>query len=231
MTADSAARLIWFDLDDPGWTPDRLEPWLVDTERQRCERLVFAHHRQRQKVACALLRRLISEILERPPDSLRWDKAPHGKPYLADRSCAFNLSHSENFAALVVAASGEWGLDLEDRRRRVEFLSLGKRFFAPPESRLLQQAQDPRQLFFEIWTAKEAYIKALGDGLTHPLDQFLTVHEGQWGLFDVAGRALPWHLSRPPCPFPEVTVALASSLPIPVDSYLLGPEGHWHPWP
>lgn len=216
-------RVYWFRLDEP-WSQERLDSWLIPEERERCQRLIFEHHRRRQMVACAALRQLLSMHLRKPAHELRWEKAAHGKPYLADGSCHFNLTHSENVAALAVSAE-ELGLDVEDRTRRVEYLALGQRFFAAPETAELEHAVDPREFFFEVWTAKEAYIKALGDGLTHPLDQFLTRHQGQWGLFDLQGRPLEWHLSRPACPFPEVSAALASRAPGQAECFLLTPEG------
>lgn len=191
---------------------------------------MFEHHRRRQRVACALLRQLLSLHLHRPASQLRWEKAAHGKPYLADASCHFNLTHSENVAALAVD-SQDLGLDVEDRTRRVEYLALGKRFFAPPEAKELERTADPRHFFFEIWTAKEAYIKALGDGLSHPLDQFLTYHNDRWGLFDLQGRPLDWHLSRPVCPFPEVSAALASRSGGAPECFLFTPEGSLTPLP
>ncbi len=163
-------------------------------------------------------------LCQRPASELRWEKAAHGKPFLADGSCHFNLTHSENLAALAVSPF-ELGLDVEDRTRRVEYLALGRRFFAAPETAELERADDPRRFFFEVWTAKEAYIKALGDGLSHPLDQFLTYYDQQWGLFDLQGRPLKWHLSRPLCPFPETSAALASLSAEPPQSYLFTPEG------
>lgn len=114
---------------------------------------------------------------------------------------------------------------MEDRTRRVEYLALGRRFFAPPEADELERSPDPRHFFFEVWTAKEAYIKALGDGMSHPLDQFLTYYDHQWGLFDLKGRPLNWHLSRPLSPFPETSAALASLSPDRPESYLFTPEG------
>lgn len=175
-------------------------------------------------MACALLRQLLSLHLDRPAQELRWEKAAHGKPYLADGSCHFNLTHSENVAALAVS-SRELGLDVEVRTRMVEYLALGRRFFAEPEAMEMERAMDPRRFFFEVWTAKEAYIKALGDGLTHPLDQFLTLWDGHWGLFDLQGKPLAWRLSRPSCPFPDTSVALAALGSEEARCFLFTPEG------
>lgn len=199
-------------------------------EIERCRRLLFDQHRRRQKVACALLRRLLSLHLGRPSEQLVWSRAEHGKPYLLDGSCFFNLTHSEEVAALAVGPT-ELGLDIEDRRRRVEFLALGRRFFAAPEATELEKASDPRRMFFDIWTAKEAYIKALGDGLTHPLDQFLTYDQGQWGLFDLHHSRLDWSLLRPQCPYPEVSVALVAREVSQTHSYVFSPAGTLEPVP
>ncbi len=231
MKVDLESQVIWFLLDDPAWSDDQIEPWLSDSDRQRCARLIFPHHRQRQRVSCAVLRRLLSHLLQRPPHQLVWERADHGKPYLPQAGCFFNLSHSENIAGLAVSPWGEIGLDVEDRRRRVEYLSLGRRFFAPAEADALQHAADPRDFFFQVWTAKEAYIKALGDGLSHPLDQFLTYHQERWGLFDLQGQTLDWKLQRPSCPFAEASAALVCRESTPLKAYLYGPEGHWQACP
>jgi 4'-phosphopantetheinyl transferase len=194
---------------------------------------MFDHHRRRQVVACALLRQLLGRHTGRPPDQLSWQRGPQGKPYLPSGP-HFNLSHSEGYAVLALDEHGELGVDLEDSRRRVEFLALARRFFSAPEANQVQASADPRRLFFQIWTAKEAYIKALGSGLSHPLDQFTTCcPQRGWGLYDLSGQRLDWELHRLHSPYAEVEAALVrrGQGPPRLESVEVLPGGQWRSFP
>lgn len=102
----------------------------------------------------------------------------HGKPILRrethDRRLYFNLTHSRGAVALAVSGGREVGVDVEERQRTVEYLSLAERFFAPAETRYLQalRADHLPEAFFAIWTLKEAFVKGIGRGLSFPLDAF-----------------------------------------------------------
>jgi 4'-phosphopantetheinyl transferase len=86
----------------------------------------------------------------------------------------FNLSKTSGMVACCVARNHEVGLDIEDLYRQVDVTPLAARFFAPAEKRDLLALPEHarRQRFFEYWTLKEAYVKALGAGLSIPLNQF-----------------------------------------------------------
>lgn len=229
MALNSA--LFWFDLDDPDWTAEELDPWLSEGDRQRCARLISPALGQRQRVACALLRRLLSQWLQRPPETIHWQQGEHGKPFLAGGPY-FNLSHSQGFAGLALDQNQEIGLDLEDRRREVALEQLARRFFAPPEAAWVLASADLRRSFFDCWTAKEAYIKALGSGLYHPLDQFLTLDgKGAWGLWSLDGTPLNWDLLRPACPWEHVSCCWVGPRPVqaPQAVFRLLPGGQWQP--
>lgn len=217
-------------MDDPNWDLEQLEKVLAKEEIQRCRRLIHPIHQRRQLVSYGVLRRLLGDTLECNPADLTWHKGEHGKPSLTDRALQFNLSHSEGYALLGMQSSrdGELGVDLEDSERRVEWQSLAERFFTKVEVEATLAAKRPRRCFFEVWTAKEAYIKALGSGLSHPLDQFLTLRTGQpWGLTDLAGNRLPWHLQRLESPWPTVVAAWVSQSNQKPTSYFYAPEGSW----
>lgn len=198
---------------------------------KRCRRLIQPIHQRRQLVSYGVLRLLLGRTLGRNPADLAWDKGEQGKPSLTDRALHFNLSHSEGYALLGMQSSrdGELGVDLEDSERRVEWQSLAERFFTGAEVKATLATSRPRRCFFEVWTAKEAYIKALGSGLSHPLDQFLTLRPDQpWGLTDLAGNPLPWHLQRLESPWPSVVAAWVSQSAEKPTSYFYAPEGSWH---
>lgn len=157
---------------------------------------------------------------------MRLGRGEHGKPHLLEGRCEFNLSHSEGYAALGVQQQGPLGVDIEDQNRQVDWKALTERFFARPEVEAARLASDPRSCFFEIWTAKEAYIKALGSGLYHPLDQFVTLRPGQsWQLTDLEEGRLDFHLQRLQAPWPEVSAAWVSPSPSPPLSEFYQPEG------
>ena len=93
-----------------------------------------------------------------------------GKPYAEGKAC-FNISHSGSFAAVAVSDS-EVGIDIE----RIRDVNLGiAKKFSREEREYILSAENPQKAFFEIWTAKEAYLKKYGTGLTVPLDSFSAV--------------------------------------------------------
>ena len=109
-----------------------------------------------------------------------------GKPWLESGEWHFNLSHSGDWALLGVARE-ELGIDVEDSGRRVEHHPLAQRFF----SRYEADRAHSKETFFQIWTLKEAYVKAVGKGLRLPLDDFRVIDDGgRWGVFSLAGQQL-----------------------------------------
>jgi len=106
---------------------------------------------------------------------LRFVIGPHGKPRLANApiDLRFNLSHSSERALLAITIGHEAGVDIE-RERSIETLDLADRFFSAAESATLRALPPADQVpaFFRCWTRKEAFVKAIGNGLAFPLDGF-----------------------------------------------------------
>jgi 4'-phosphopantetheinyl transferase len=153
--------------------------WLLgEEERARAARFVVERERARFIVARATLRRLLGERLGVSPRAVRLARAPHGKPALAGPSGAsglrFNVSHSEDVALFAFARGREIGVDVEAVRSIEDADSIAGRFFSPSEREaFFSLAAAERQLaFFRCWTRKEAFVKAIGDGLAHPLHAF-----------------------------------------------------------
>jgi 4'-phosphopantetheinyl transferase len=96
----------------------------------------------------------------------------------------FNLSHTHGLVACAVARGTSLGIDVERVDRLTAGPEIAARYFAPLEIRMLdgQPPDDYASRFIELWTLKEAYIKAIGTGLAHPLDSFAFVFEGSSGL-------------------------------------------------
>ncbi|MCL6505420.1 MAG: 4'-phosphopantetheinyl transferase superfamily protein [Bryobacteraceae bacterium] len=119
-----------------------------------------------------ILREILSRYTGRLPSDLEFGYGPAGKPFLLDNSGApspleFNLAHSHGLAIYGVAFRAAIGVDIERIRDGVEIEKLAARFFTPAEARALSNLPEPerRPAFFRAWTRKEAFLKALGQGL------------------------------------------------------------------
>jgi 4'-phosphopantetheinyl transferase len=147
-------------------------------ERARASRFVFAPDARAFVAAHALVRRALSLYVDVAPPRWVLTQNSYGKPRLFDtpdgESLQFNLSHTRGLVACAVARRSELGIDVEPIQTRVAPLELAQRFFSPAEVAELRACvdQDRQIRFVEIWTLKEAFIKALGLGLSHPLDSF-----------------------------------------------------------
>jgi 4'-phosphopantetheinyl transferase len=169
-------------------------------ERDRAASFVFDRDRRRFVRAHAWTRLALGSCLECPPDSLRLSVGPRGKPYLIDppTDVRFNLSHSGERAVLAIALGQDVGVDIEEHRS-VEVTELRDRYFAPQEVAAIASLPDTERLpaFFRCWTRKEAFIKALGDGLSFPLDGFEVSIAEEWSAQLLRGcRAAPEALER-----------------------------------
>lgn len=142
-------------------------------EHERADRFAFADDRRRYVVAHAALRALLAAYLDRPAAALRFDRAPHGKPYLAGQRLRFNLSHSGE-RALVGLSTAEIGVDVQQICPRRDHRGLARRYFSDQEQAALAILPDELAVpgFYRCWTRKEAYMKATGAGLAMALDSF-----------------------------------------------------------
>ena len=148
---------------------------LSDEERIRAERFRFDRDRNLYVLSRGALRLLISGYTGLRSDALAFRFGSQGKPALdADSDLEFNLSHSGGLCVLAFARKMRIGIDIEAKARDVAFLDLAERFFAPAERKAIavMQPDQIRDAFYAVWTRKEAYIKALGEGVTHGLDNF-----------------------------------------------------------
>jgi 4'-phosphopantetheinyl transferase len=115
----------------------------------------------------AALRRLLADWLGVTPAEVRLTTGAHGKPMLAEGLLHFSLSHRRGISVIALAAA-QIGIDLEFVDSRVQIDSIAARFFAPDELETLSQRpiDARRDLFFWLWTRKEAFVKALGVGIS-----------------------------------------------------------------
>jgi 4'-phosphopantetheinyl transferase len=150
---------------------------LPHDERQQIRRFSHEPSRRQSLASRVLMRTVLASYLGEDPWSLRFHRNKYGKPSLEPPSkpaLEFNLSHTHGLVVCAVTRQHALGVDVEPCQRRTDYLGLARRFFARPEITLLEQrtpAEQPRT-FIELWTLKEAFIKARGMGLSLPLDSF-----------------------------------------------------------
>ncbi|HSF34169.1 MAG TPA: 4'-phosphopantetheinyl transferase superfamily protein [Candidatus Tectomicrobia bacterium] len=157
---------------------EQLHRSLSADESQRAARFYFEPDRRRFIVARGALRDILGRYLGIPPSELGFCYSSYGKPALArtpgEGRLRFNVSHSHELALVAVTHAREVGVDLEYLRPDIACEEIAEHFFSARERASLRAlpAEVKHQAFFNCWTRKEAYIKAHGEGLSLPLDQF-----------------------------------------------------------
>ena len=209
LSLSSGEVHVWrAELEQP---PELLESFLRildEDERLRANRFHFEKHRRHFVVGRGFLRTLLARYLNRQPHELSFSYSEYGKPALhaqhSNTRLRFNASHSHELALFAFVLDHEIGVDVEYIKRDFATEDIALRYFSRSEvetfTKLPKEEQPPA--FFRCWTRKEAYIKAIGEGLSHPLDEFdvtfapgeaaalLRVQRdpeaiGRWSMFDL----------------------------------------------
>ena len=145
-------------------------------EQLRAERFHFARDRRRFVVARGRLRQLLGGYLGIAPAAIAFEKAKNGKLSVTRHAAAvqFNVAHSDERAIYAVSRRCALGVDIECLNRDVDCDRLAERFFTQRERTMLRRIPEAerKRAFLACWTRKEAVVKATGDGLALPLDQF-----------------------------------------------------------
>lgn len=170
---------IWrADLDLPAIGIQKLAQTLSTDERARAKRFRFEQHRKRFIASQGILRAILGCCLNVEPLRLQFCYGEHGKPWLADTvgngTIHFNLSRSEGLALYGFARNHEVGVDIERIRDIPEMEEIVEQFFSPREHAVFRSLprSKKRHAFFTCWTHKEAFMKAVGEGLFYPLNRF-----------------------------------------------------------
>jgi 4'-phosphopantetheinyl transferase len=172
---DDAVHVFHFPLTMPEPHYERLLTLLSPLEQERTRRFRFARHRHPFIAARAGLRLVLAQFLAAKPHEVVLETSYFGKPFVPSAGVQFSLSHAGGLAAVAVAGSRAVGIDVEAMRPMPDGMELAGRFFAPAEALRLRTIEDSPvflRAFFECWTRKEAFVKALGTGLSHSLDSF-----------------------------------------------------------
>lgn len=158
---------------------DRLhEYWgiLDEIEKDRALKFRFLKDRYCFIIARGVLRKLLGIYLEMAPEQIKFQFGHNGKPYVHHSSnIKFNISHSADTILLGFVHNYCIGVDVEYTKREVDVEKIARLFFSEEEVSALRSLDHAyhTQAFYNCWTRKEAFIKAVGSGLSFPLDQFV----------------------------------------------------------
>lgn len=192
---------------------------LSQDEEARSSRLVNALDRERFRAAHLLLRQILARYLGEPPQALVFEAAAAGKPFLQAparaRRLSFNLAHSSGLGLLALCWDREAGADIEAVTHLEDLPGVAREFMSPSEWQSFQAV--PRELahdvFFGLWTRKEALLKAAGTGLSSdPREIHLGLSPG--GAAKVAFQGKSWSVA-PVGAAPGAKAAAAIEGPLP----------------
>jgi 4'-phosphopantetheinyl transferase len=159
--------------------PEKLA-WLAAAlspdELARAERFRFPQLRTRFTAARGQLRKLLGQYLQLDPASLEFAYTARGKPGLAGAAAGrlhFNLAHSQDLALIAVTRLAPLGVDVEKIRPMPDALAIAERFFSTAERAAFETLPSAAHdvAFFHLWTRKEAWLKATGDGIAESLSK------------------------------------------------------------
>ena len=178
------------------------------------DRYVFSH---------VLLRKLLAAYLDCEPLKLNFNTTKYGKPFLkttgGGAKLSFSLSHSLDMTLVAVASGTGVGVDVEYMKTVRDAREIVNRFFSPHERSFLNSLPpaDFNEAFFSYWTAKEAFLKGMGKGMSYPLDKFSVrfLNRDPLGWISIDGEQSAtgcWNIVRI-SPGPNYSGALAMEVP------------------
>jgi 4'-phosphopantetheinyl transferase len=147
----------------------QLEALLDPDELRRADRFRFAHDRERYIVGHGLLRRVLSHYIGTSPQEIAFARGAHGKPFLPGQGIQFNFSDTKDGILVAVGRGLELGADVETMQRTVDHLAVSTHYFTPEEQEDILRSSDTKRRFLELWTRKEAVLKASGVGIMEDL--------------------------------------------------------------
>lgn len=195
--------------------------WMIDLARlpidvQRCERLldsseviragIYLNNQDREWFVArrGILRMMLERYTGQPADSIKFERNSHGKLSVSSAPIFFNISHSQDRIALAFGLADQIGIDIERVEPIPDIAELVEKWFSPEEKKGFSLI-DPRKkmdAFYHVWTQKEAFIKAVGLGLSFPLQdvcmsvdpdksgKVIRIRHGQARLWKIAAYAL-----------------------------------------
>ncbi len=170
--------------------------YLTPEEKIRAFNFVQVKHQRRYIICQGMLRVILAKYLALKPEEIKFKNGKYGKPYLNhDTNINFNVSHSHEMALIAVALNQEIGIDIEYHSKR-NIDGIAEKMFSAAEIARVHQAKTNKiAVFYEIWTGKEAFIKAIGMGLHYPTPN-ITIPKLQFTPQTIDKKNAPWYIQK-----------------------------------
>lgn len=148
---------------------------LSEQEKSQAGKFVNNELKDRYVLSHGLLRHLLSSYVNTMPENIYYLFNKFGKPFLRDDHCRlqFNMSHSKDCVVYVIALDNQVGIDIEWKNRDINVDEIADSVFTTSEQAIYQKLdkEEKFQIFYKIWVKKEAIVKAIGQGLSHPIKE------------------------------------------------------------
>jgi len=168
---------------------------LSDYEQSRADRFKHEADYCCYVTVHALLRIQLSKILGKKAKSISLGESEHGKPFIPGVDLPFSISRTRNLFAFVVGHGNQFlGVDIEQIKPEIDYTAISRNYFSDKEQELilsLKNPEDQKHTFFEIWTRKEALLKAIGIGINAELHKVQVLEGGN--LLEIEGAPVDAH--------------------------------------
>lgn len=148
---------------------------LSEAEHNRIESMKIPQAKLTLAAAHTLKREELAKVVNIPAADIEFVLGDHGKPAISPAqnpdNIEFNLSHAGDYVMFCISQNGPIGVDIE-RIKDKSNLDIAERFFNPLEVKQIKASANPNLCFFELWTLKEAFVKAIGLGIGYGLERF-----------------------------------------------------------
>ncbi len=155
--------------------PKNFSEYLSPNEKEKAERLKFTHDRDQYILRHYLLRLILCKYCTCQPNELIFRFNDYQKPFISlpqPEENKFNMSYSDDFMIVGISKQNDVGIDIEKVREISNLEDIAYDNFSQPELEYFNSEPDKKTAFFKIWTRKEAFIKAVGNGIYFPLKSF-----------------------------------------------------------
>ena len=178
---------------------------LSKDETEKADRFKIEKDSKQYIVSRGSLRKILSEYIHIDSYSINFSYTEFAKPFLENSKIHFNLSHSGDWCCIAVSLIKDIGIDIEKVREIEDVSKIAERYFALNEFEHIKNFEGTDQIneFFRIWTLKEAFIKAVGEGLSFPLKNFSVISDKNespvLNLFENKDEVKDWKLCNLEC--------------------------------
>jgi len=160
--------------------------FLSEEELTKAKGFKFNHHRLQFSASHGYLKLILARYLDCCPSIIEYGIKKYGKPFLKNPTTQykirFNMSHSQDIALYAVTLDTEVGVDIEIIKENLNILDLIEHVFTTREKSIFKEIEEDKKtkVFYDVWTRKEAYLKATGEGLNFPLNKIeVIVHQNE----------------------------------------------------